>query len=81
MSARNEFHDHLDVCPHCREHVFDLFSIGAMALKRSVDEPFSKREKEFFRSESFQDLFDEKMKIIVDQNMLLKKKKRRNKNG
>jgi hypothetical protein len=44
--VKNEFHDHLDVCPHCQEHVFDLCPIGSMALRRSVDEPFSKRPSE-----------------------------------
>lgn len=43
MNADNEFHDHLDVCPYCREHVFNLCPIGAMALRRSGDEPFAKR--------------------------------------
>ena len=43
FNVTNEFHDHLDVCPHCREHVFNLCPVGAMALRRSVDEPFAKR--------------------------------------
>lgn len=30
------FHDHLDLCPHCASHPFDLCDVGVRLLGESV---------------------------------------------
>ena len=32
----NKFHDHLDVCKQCREHPFDLCTVGVAAMRSKI---------------------------------------------
>jgi hypothetical protein len=36
MTAPCDFHNHLDECPQCRDHPFDLCPVGEQLLQASV---------------------------------------------
>lgn len=50
MSATDSFHAHLDTCPQCEKHPFDLCAIGAALIQRAASEvEVTPADNAFFR--------------------------------